>query len=90
MERLELSLPSKPDPKSGVSTNFTTRALPNGDYQVEITKWRLPHGDYQVEITGVEPMTLCVQGRCSIPTELNPQYDEHSYYTSNIFETFPL
>ena len=27
MERLELSLLSKPDPKSGVSTNFTTHAL---------------------------------------------------------------
>ena len=34
---------------------------------------------FVVENIGLEPMTPCVQGRCSKPTELIPRHSIHNY-----------
>ncbi len=41
-------------------------------------KKKQPAGRFLVENIGLEPMTPCVQGRCSKPTELIPRYLVHN------------
>ncbi len=79
-ERLELSHLTAPEPKSGVSTNFTTSAngVTEGDRTLDHRNhnpalYQLSYGHHYttstkglVRPTGIEPVTLGLEGRCSI------------------------
>ena len=48
--------------------SFTLSSLLNSQFSI-----LTPHSCFPVENKGLEPLTPCVQGRCSKPTELIPR-----------------
>lgn len=70
-ERLELSHLAAPEPKSGVSTNFTTSAFDAGNKNARHLAWRLRRiwgGRWESNPRHQEPQS------CALPTELRPPY----------------
>lgn len=70
-ERLELSHLAAPEPKSGVSTNFTTSAFDAGNKNARHLAWRLCRiwgGRWESNPRHQEPQS------CALPTELRPPY----------------
>ncbi len=70
-ERLELSHLAAPEPKSGVSTNFTTSAFDAGNENARHLAWRFRRiwgGRWESNPRHQEPQS------CALPTELRPPY----------------